>query len=121
MNVSQKYPTSDSVHDIQVAKGTPAQRLDKYLATVLPDYSRARIQQWINDGAVRLNDQPARPRARVQAGEQIPVQVQPSAEEKAFVTQDIPLDIVHVSEQAGGVNKESGMVGHTGADDETGT
>ncbi|HLR30215.1 MAG TPA: RluA family pseudouridine synthase [Paenalcaligenes sp.] len=121
MSVSQKYPTSDPIHEIQVAKGTPAQRLDKYLATALPDYSRARIQQWIHDEAVRLNGQPARPRARVQAGDHIQVQVQPSAQEQAFVPQDIPLDIVYVSEQVVVLNKAAGMVTHPGAGNWSGT
>lgn len=121
MSVSQKYPTSESIHEIQVAKGTPAQRLDKYLATVLPDYSRARIQQWIHDESVRLNGQPARPRARVQGGDHIQVHVQPSAHEQAFVPQDIPLDILYVSEQVIVLNKAAGMVTHPGAGNWSGT
>ncbi|WP_420213671.1 S4 domain-containing protein, partial [Escherichia coli] len=30
------------------------ERLDKALAKLLPDYSRSRLQQWIDAGAVRL-------------------------------------------------------------------
>src|SRR5699024_3908588 len=112
MNVSQKYPTSDSVHDIQVAKGTPAPRLAKYLASVLPDYSRARLQHWSHDGAVRLSDHPARARARVQAGAQLQVQVQQSAQETALVAAGVPQDIVHVYAQVVVLNKGAGMVNH---------
>ncbi len=121
MSVLQKYPTPEPIHEIQVAKDTPAQRLDKYLATLLTAYSRARIQQWIHDGAVLLNGQPARPRARVQAGDDIRVQVQPSDQEKAFVPENIPLDRIYVSAHVVVLNKPAGMVTHPGAGNWSGT
>jgi 23S rRNA-/tRNA-specific pseudouridylate synthase len=38
-------------------------RLDQVVHERLPQYSRARIQQWIRDGRVRVNGAPARARA----------------------------------------------------------
>ncbi len=121
MSLSQKYPTAASIHTFQVAEHTPTQRLDKYLASVLTDFSRARIQQWIQQGAVLLNDQPVRPRAQINAGDRIQVQIIPSAEELAFHAQDLPLDMVYVSEQVIVLNKAAGMVTHPGAGNWSGT
>lgn len=121
MSLSQKHSTSVSVQQLQVTDDTPAQRLDKYLATVFQEFSRARIQQWIHDGAVLLNNQPARPRARIKVGDSIQVHIQPSPEEQAFVAEEIPLDILYVSAQVIVLNKAAGMVTHPGAGNWSGT
>jgi 23S rRNA-/tRNA-specific pseudouridylate synthase len=47
------------------------QRLDKALALLLPEVSRSRLQQWIEDGAVRVDGAAARvrtPRVRHPCG-----------------------------------------------------
>ena len=39
---------------IEIPETMHGERLDKALAKLLPDYSRSRLQQWIDAGAVRL-------------------------------------------------------------------
>ena len=51
-------------------------RLDQALAAALPQYSRARLQRWIRDGAVRWRASRCGARDRVQGGEQIVVEAQ---------------------------------------------
>ena len=50
------------------------ERLDKVLAELMPQISRARLQTWIEDGAVVVNDEVAtKVRQKVSAGDEIEV------------------------------------------------
>jgi 23S rRNA pseudouridine1911/1915/1917 synthase len=105
--------TSD-VHCLTVPPELAGQRLDRVLAELLPDYSRSRLQQWIAQGRVLLEDRPSRPRDKVTAGQQIRVQVEP---ERIVATeaQDLPLDVVYEDAELLVINKPPGLVVHPGA------
>ena len=61
------------------------ERLDKVLARLLPSISRARLQTWIEQGAVTVNGVVTEKiRLKVSAGDEIEVLEQPSPEELAF-------------------------------------
>src|ERR1700677_4839935 len=47
------------------------ERLDKVLSKLVPQYSRSRIQQWIEAGFVTIDGQPARGKATVLGDEDI--------------------------------------------------
>lgn len=108
-------------YEFLVTRQAQAERLDKYLATMLKQYSRARIQEWINQQAVHLNGRPTRPKQKLQADDIIHVWVQPTPEELADKPQDMPLDVVYESEQLLVVNKPAGLVTHPGAGNWSGT
>jgi 23S rRNA pseudouridine1911/1915/1917 synthase len=97
------------------------ERLDKVLATLLPEHSRGRLQQWISDGWVRVNDQEAKVRQTIRAGDKIWVQPQPSQEQSAYNPENIDLDIVAATANYIIVNKVAGMVTHPGAGNWSGT
>ncbi|HSO92845.1 MAG TPA: S4 domain-containing protein, partial [Candidatus Dormibacteraeota bacterium] len=48
-----------------------AARLDRYLAGLLGDLSRTRVQQLIEDGHVHLNEGSARPGSRLRPGDRL--------------------------------------------------
>lgn len=98
-----------------------SERLDKVLASLLPEHSRSRLQQWISDGWVRVNQQPAKVRQTIRAGDRIWVQAQPSQEESAFSPETLELAIVAATEHYIIVNKAAGMVTHPGAGNWSGT
>ena len=98
-----------------------SERLDKVLATLLPEHSRGRLQQWITEGWVKVNDQEAKVRQLVRAGDRIWVQPQPSQEQSAFKPDRMDLEIVAATEQFIIVNKAAGMVTHPGAGNWSGT
>lgn len=108
-------------YEFLVAQQAKSERLDKYLATMLEQYSRARIQEWINHQAVYLNGQPTRARQKVQVGDKVQVWAQPEPEAQANLPENIPLTIVYASEQVLVLNKEAGMVTHPGAGNWSGT
>lgn len=98
-----------------------SERLDKVLVTLVPEHSRGRLQHWITEGWVKVNDQEAKVRQLVRAGDRIWVQPQPSQEQSAFKAEAIDLDIVAATEHFIIINKVAGMVTHPGAGNWNGT
>jgi len=113
--------TQSPDHELLVTGDQPVDRLDRYLAAQLPQYSRARIQQWIAQGAVLIDQQPARVRSRPQPGARIQLWIPLQPEEQADEPQNLPLDILYESPQVIVLNKAAGMVTHPGAGNWSGT
>ena len=88
------------------------ERLDVYLARVLPEASRAKVQRSIKEGHVRVNGA-AQTKAshNIQAGETIACTLLRPPPIEA-VPEPIPLDIVYEDESLLVVNKAAGMVVH---------
>jgi 23S rRNA pseudouridine1911/1915/1917 synthase len=95
-------------------------RLDRYLAVQLPDISRSRFQQLINEAQVRVNTNATRPSYRVRAGDEILITL-PPAEIPAIRPEPIPLEITFEDSTMLVVNKPRGMVVHPGAGHYQGT
>ena len=89
-------------------------RLDQALASLFPDYSRARLQRWIKDGHVTVDGKKLRPRDVVHGGEQVDLIVE-LVEETNWVPQPLPLNIVYEDEAVIVINKPAGLVVHPGA------
>lgn len=96
-------------------------RLDKYLVSCLPEFSRARIQGLISDGFVRINGVPAKKSGQlIEDGDDIEVRVPPPVP-SGLVAEDIPLDIIFENDDLIVVNKPAGMVVHPAAGHYSGT
>jgi 23S rRNA pseudouridine1911/1915/1917 synthase len=101
--------------EFQVAEEHAGRRLDQFLASALPDVSRARVQELIEQGKVLLNGRPAKPSLRLRGGERIQM-LAPGARPPLRATpEDIPLDLVYEDEDLAVVNKPAGMMVHAGA------
>jgi len=85
--------------DLVVGSAQDALRLDRALAELLPRYSRTRLQQWIEAGAVQRNGAVPRPRDLVFAGDVLRVQPTPLPEDSADLPEPMALDIVHEAPQ----------------------
>lgn len=95
-------------------------RLDQALARLFPDYSRARLQRWVKDGQVTVNDRQMRPRDTVYGGECVVLQAL-QTEETSWRPQELPLDIVYEDSAILVINKPPGLVVHPGAGNMDGT
>ena len=95
-------------------------RLDLYLASRLPELSRTRIQELIDQGQVRVNERLPRRAHRLSAGEIVEIAVLPRPPLRAEA-EDIPLEIIHEDDDFVVVNKPAGMVVHAGAGAKRGT
>jgi 23S rRNA pseudouridine1911/1915/1917 synthase len=90
-------------------------RLDQWLASQLPEVSRVRIQQLIEQKKILLNGNVPKPSLRLHGGEEIviagTVELPPL---KAFA-EDIPLDVVYEDQSIAVINKPAGMSVHAGS------
>jgi 23S rRNA pseudouridine1911/1915/1917 synthase len=89
-------------------------RLDQALARLLPQYSRSRLQGWIDAGAVQVDGRKLRGRDKIVGGEKVLIeaQVEPVGQVTA---EEIPLDIVFEDRALLVINKPAGLVVHPGA------
>jgi 23S rRNA pseudouridine1911/1915/1917 synthase len=96
-------------------------RLDKYLVSCLPEFSRARIQGLILDGFVLVNGVPAKKAGQlIEDGFDIEVRIPPPVP-SGLIAEDIPLDIIFENDDLIVVNKPAGMVVHPAAGHYSGT
>lgn len=95
-------------------------RLDQALAQLFPAYSRARLQQWIRAGEVRVNAQQRRARDKVQGGESVEITAVLKPE-GAWQSEPITLDVVYEDDALLVINKPAGLVVHPGAGNPQGT
>ena len=97
------------------------ERLDRFLARMLPQYSRTRLQRWIAIGAVHRDQRPAAASTRLSGFERIEVEPQPLEAEQAFVAEPVPLAIVHEDADVIVIDKPAGLVVHPAAGNWSGT
>jgi 23S rRNA pseudouridine1911/1915/1917 synthase len=116
---------SESVIDKPIIKQVPeqfaGQRLDAALASMFPDYSRSRLQQWIRDGQVLLDGEVVKPRTKLAGDEMLELNIQLQSQPDELQPQDIPLDIVFEDEDIIVLNKPAGLVVHPAAGHADGT
>ena len=110
--------------DVYEIEGFPVgERLDKVLAVLIPSVSRARLQKWIEAGAVLVNGEPASGvRMKVADGDELIVTPQPAPEDTAYVAEDgIDFEVLYEDEDIIVVNKPAGLVVHPAAGHWNGT
>jgi 23S rRNA pseudouridine1911/1915/1917 synthase len=90
-------------------------RLDQFLAAKIPDVSRARVQQLIEQHQVLVNNGEAKPSLRLRGDETVQVLGPAQLEPLRAIPEDIPLDIVFEDCDLAIVNKPAGMMVHAGA------
>jgi 23S rRNA pseudouridine1911/1915/1917 synthase len=86
----------------------------------LPQYSRARLQEWIEQGRVLVNGSPEKRSFLLKGVERIDVEPAELAPLRA-TAEDIPLDVLYEDADVIAVNKPAGMVVHSGAGQHSGT
>ena len=103
-----------------IAASDAGRRLDQYLAAQLPELSRTRIQELIDEGHVRIAGRSPRRAHRLAAGEIIDIEILPRPP-LAAVPEKIPIEILYEDPDFVVVNKPAGMVVHAGAGARSGT
>jgi 23S rRNA pseudouridine1911/1915/1917 synthase len=97
------------------------ERLDKLISRLVPQFSRSRLQQWMEAGHVTVDGQPARGKTIALGDETVVVQPQTSAEDQAYSPEPMDLAIVHEDRAILVVDKPAGLVVHPGAGNWSGT
>lgn len=96
-------------------------RLDKALSQLLPQYSRSRLQQWIEAGQVMVDGQPGRTKMTVLGDETVLVTPQEIPEHAAYGPEPIALQILHEDDSLIVLDKPAGLVVHPAAGNWSGT
>ena len=88
-----------------------SQRLDNFLTGILSDYSRSKIQTFIKDGNISVNNSVKKPSYSLKEDDKISINL-PEIQEIRIMPQNIALDIIYEDENMLVVNKPSGMLTH---------
>ncbi|MFM9835761.1 MAG: 23S rRNA pseudouridine(1911/1915/1917) synthase RluD [Methylophilaceae bacterium] len=97
------------------------QRLDVALQGMLPEHSRSRLQAWIKEGLVLLENAAATAKTKVWGGEAVAIAMPENPQENAFKPEKIPLDVVFEDDALLVINKPAGLVVHPAAGNWSGT
>jgi 23S rRNA pseudouridine1911/1915/1917 synthase len=93
-------------------RGEGEQRLDKFLVTCLPDFSRSRLQGLIQEGFVQVDQQVVvKAGYLLGEGQQGDIRIPPPVSSE-LIPEAIPLEIVFENDDLMVVNKPAGMVVH---------
>ncbi|HEY2117422.1 MAG TPA: RluA family pseudouridine synthase [Candidatus Angelobacter sp.] len=104
-----------STKTLSVPPDAAGSRLDQWLVSQLPEVSRVRVQQLIEQKKILANGKSPKASMKLRGGEEIlitgAVELPPL---KAFA-EDIPLDVVFEDESIAVINKPAGMSVHAGS------
>lgn len=101
-------------HSLALPAELAGLRLDQALARALPQYSRARLQGWLEAGAIQVDGRRLRAKDKVLGGEH--VQIEARLEAAPQVTPEVmPVEIVFKDKALFVINKPPGLVVHPGA------
>ena len=98
---------------VEEARG--GQRLDQYLTQELQEVSRARVQQMIEQGRVRVDGISIKPSAKLRPGAVIAVVGEAVLAPLRAEAEAIPLDIIFEDEFLAVIHKPAGMMVHAGS------
>jgi 23S rRNA pseudouridine1911/1915/1917 synthase len=118
---ARKSDGGGRVESFTIPETYRGQRLDKALADLLPDFSRNRLQTWLRDGHIRVDDETAAPRMPVRGGERVVARLEAEPATPQVAPEPIALDIVYQDADLLVVNKPAGLVVHPGAGNRDGT
>ena len=96
------------------------QRIDKYIALNLKEFSRSKIIQLIKSSNITVNNNIVDPDYKISLGDHISVNIQ-LANETPIIGENIKLNIVYEDKDLIVINKPAGIVMHPGAGNKTGT
>lgn len=101
-------------------KRKDGERIDKYLARSIPNISRSKLQQLIDDELVQVNDHCVKASYAISPGDEIRVVI-PKPPKLEVEPEPIPLDILYEDDYLIAINKQAGLVVHPGVGNRTGT
>jgi 23S rRNA pseudouridine1911/1915/1917 synthase len=118
---AQQGETLEGVRELVVPAECAGLRIDQTLAKLLPEHSRTRLRQWVDQGLVTVDGVLPAPRDRVHGGERVVVRIVPAAPVVGDAPEAIALPIVDEDAAILVLDKPAGLVVHPGAGNRSGT
>jgi len=106
---------SKSPQQFEASPADAGQRLDQFLVSKLPDLSRVRVQELIDQEKVHVEGKPGKRSLKLRGGERVKILGPAERPPLRAIAEDIPLDIVYEDDDLAVVNKPAGMMVHAGA------
>jgi 23S rRNA pseudouridine1911/1915/1917 synthase len=100
------------VHQFLLSEGQPRERLDKVLARLLPESSRATLQRWIEEGRVTVDGNACRARDRVGPRQLVEVVPAPPPKTRAEPDASVRFNVLFEDEHLVVLDKPAGLVVH---------
>ena len=118
-NPATALPTAQGLtefrsHALRLPPEAAGLRFDQALARALPQYSRGRLKEWIESGAVQVDGRALRPKDKVLGNEQVRIEAQLPVE-SGVAPEAMPLTVVFKDRALILINKPPGLVVHPGA------
>jgi len=114
--------SEDAALEFEIPATAAGERLDVVLAQLAPQFSRSRLQQWIDAGRVTLDGAIPLRRVRLAGGEREAIQPIFAPDERVVAgPAAVPFEIVHQDASIYVVAKPAGLVVHPGAGIRSGT
>lgn len=107
-------------HTAIISEELAGLRLDQALAKLFPDYSRAKLQSWVQSQVVMVDGKNKKNRDKVLVGETIYIETE-LAQVVQISGQAIDLEIIYEDDDLLVINKPVGLVCHPGAGNQSGT
>src|SRR5947209_4324325 len=104
-----------TIQKLVVPEEDAGQRLDQWLVSHVPDVSRVRIQQLIEQNKITVNGNAPKPSLRLRGHEKIQITGAVELPALKAFPEDIPLDVVYEDESIAVINKPAGMSVHAGS------
>jgi 23S rRNA pseudouridine1911/1915/1917 synthase len=117
----EEFASQSDLIELKMTSEACGERLDKTLSRLVPQYSRSRIQQWIEGGHVTVDGQPGRAKMTIYGDETVLIQPQAAPDEGAYEPENIPLDVVYEDASVLVIDKPAGLVVHPAAGNWSGT
>ena len=110
----------DAPVELVVSDDAAGVRLDAFLASHFPDFSRVHLRRAITAGGVEVDGRGGKPAYRLKPGQRVHI-VLPELPREAPTPEDIPIDVLFEDDYLVVVNKPPGMVVHPARGHWTGT
>ena len=116
-----EFPEQPEIYRFLLTAENGGERLDKVVARLLPQFSRGRIQRWIEEGFVTLDGERVAGKRSVIGDEEVRIVPQQSDEEMAYQPEPMDLPVVYEDADIIVINKPAGLVVHPAAGNWSGT
>lgn len=111
MNIADSISINDNNIELVVEEEFNKERVDKYLSSMLDDYTRSYLQKLISEDRVFVGDKAVKSNFRVETGQAVSLSL-PEPIETKIVPENIPIDVIYEDEDIIIINKHKGLVVH---------
>jgi 23S rRNA pseudouridine1911/1915/1917 synthase len=106
---------SPHIQTLLIPAEAHGQRLDQALTALLPDVSRMRVQQMVEQGKILVNGKAPKASLKLRGGEEVAITGAVKLPPLRAFAEDIPLDVIYEDPDVAVVNKPAGMAVHAGS------